>query len=136
AVTDTSGNMYRAALAPTVQPGIQSQVIYYAPNIVGAPANVNVVTVRFDAAADYPDVRLAEYSGIDPVNPVDIAGGASGTAALSNSGTLMTTAAPALLLGANYVQSTTSGAGTGFTMRLITSPDGNILEDRVVTAAG
>src|SRR5205823_3779423 len=40
------------------------------------------------------------------------------------------------LLGADYVQSTTSGPGTGFTRRVITSPDGNILEDRVVTAVG
>jgi hypothetical protein len=135
-VTDTVGNVYVPALAPTVQPGIQSQVIYYAANIGGAAANTNTVTVTFNAAADYPDVRLAEYQGINPVTPVDVTIGAFGTGAASNSGAVTTTSAAALLVGANYVQSLTAGPGTGYTQRLITSPNGSILEDRVVTATG
>jgi fibronectin type III domain protein len=134
-VTDTVGNVYVRALA-TVQPGIQSQVIYYAANIGGAAANTNTVTVTFNAAADWPDVRIAEYRGIDPVTPVDIATGAYGTDGMSNSGAVTTTNATDLLVGANYVQTRTLGPGAGYTERLITTPDGNILEDRVVTATG
>src|SRR5436190_18722674 len=30
-VTDSSGNVYAPAIGPTVQPGIQTQVVYFAP---------------------------------------------------------------------------------------------------------
>src|SRR5262245_28417305 len=61
-VTDTKGNSYAPALAPTVQSGIQSHVIYIAKNIAAAAANSNTVTVTFSAAVPYPDVRILEYS--------------------------------------------------------------------------
>ena len=41
-----------------------------------------------------------------------------------------------LLFGANMVTSLTTGPGAGYTSRIITSPDGDIAEDRIVTAAG
>jgi len=34
------------------------------------------------------------------------------------------------------VQTGTPGAGTGFTKRIITSPDSDLVEDRVVTTVG
>jgi fibronectin type 3 domain-containing protein len=133
-VTDARGNVYTAASAPTVQTGIQSHVIYYAANIVAAPSNS--ITVTFNTAVAYPDVRIAEYRGIAQVTPVDGAQGASGTGNSASTGTLTTTVANALLVGATYVQTTTTGAGTGFTARMITSPNGSILEDRIVSAVG
>ena len=45
-VTDSRGNNYVRALAPTVQPGIQTQVIYYAAGIVASAANTNTVPGR------------------------------------------------------------------------------------------
>jgi hypothetical protein len=92
--------------------------------------------VTFTIAATYPDIRIAEYSGLDTVNPLDVAVGAQGSGTSSNSGTITTTNANDLLIGANLVQTRTSGAGTGYTNRVITSPDGDILEDRVVTTTG
>jgi chitodextrinase len=133
-VSDARGNVYAPALPPIVQAGIQSQVIYYAANI-GA-ASSNSVTVTFSAAASYPDVRIAEYRGIDSATPVDVGVGASGTGTSSNSGSATTTSANALLLGANYVQSMTTAAGSGYTARMITTPNGSILEDRIVSAVG
>ncbi len=41
-----------------------------------------------------------------------------------------------LLVGANTVQRSTTGAGSGYTQRMLTKPDGDIAEDRIVTAAG
>jgi hypothetical protein len=41
-----------------------------------------------------------------------------------------------LLVGAGYTESRVHGPGTGYTQRLITSPNGSLLEDRVVAAAG
>jgi hypothetical protein len=59
-----------------------------------------------------------------------------GNSSTSSSGTVTTSYAKDLLLGANTVQVGTSGPGTNFTRRLLTGPDGDIAQDRVVTATG
>ena len=82
-VTDSVGNVYRLAVGPTAISGTATQAIYYAANIVGAAAGANSVTVSFTAAAIYPDIRLAEYSGIDPNNPLDVVASATGNSAAS-----------------------------------------------------
>ena len=135
-VTDTKGNTYVLAVGPTVQTGVATQAIYYAKNITAAAATANAVTVTFTPAAAFPDIRIAEYSGLDTVNTLDVSIGAQGNSTTGNSGPVTTTNANDLLVGANLVQSLTSGPGTGYTSRTITSPDGDILEDRVVTTIG
>ena len=67
-VSDTNGNVYAVAVGPTVKAGSLTQAIYYAADIRPAPAGANAVTVTFDGAPAFPDIRIAEYSGIDPVN--------------------------------------------------------------------
>jgi DNA-binding protein YbaB len=135
-VTDSKGNAYVRAVGPTVLTGKLTQSIYYAKNIAAAAAGANAVTVTFSGAANFPDVRVAEYRGLDPVNPLDGAVGASGTSSTSDSGALSTTTANDLLVGANLVSAHTTAAGAGYTSRVITSPDGDILEDQIVTATG
>jgi hypothetical protein len=136
AVTDNSGNTYTLAVGPTVQAGTASQSIYYAQNILGAAAGANSITVTFSPAAAYPDIRILEYSGADPNNPVDVTVTGSGNSATSSSGSVTTTNATDLLFAANLVQSTTTGPGAGFTSRLLTQPDGDIAEDTMVTTTG
>ena len=135
-VTDTAGNVYTRAVGPTVISGVASQSIYYAKDIAPATAGANTVTVAFSAAAAYPDIRVLEYSGADPSNPVDVTAANTGSSATSSSGTVTTTNPADLLFGANTVQTTTTGSGTGFTTRLLTSPDGDIAEDQMVTTIG
>ncbi len=135
-VTDSRGRNYVLAVGPTVLSGFATQAIYYAANISASGANTNAVTVTFNAPAAYADIRIAEYSGIDPANPLDTGVEATGNSATSNSGSVTTSNANDLLVGANLVQTRTTGAGTGFTSRIITNPDSDILEDRVVTAIG
>jgi hypothetical protein len=135
-VTDSRSNSYALAAAPTVMAGKASQAIYYARNIAPAGAGANSVTIQFSAAAVYADVRILEYKGLDTVSPLLGSVGASGTSASSSSGTLTTTVANALLVAANVVQTSTTGPGAGFTSRLVTNPNGDIVEDRIVTAAG
>jgi hypothetical protein len=135
-VADSKGNAYIRAVGPTIVTGSLTQSIYYAKNIVAAAAGANTVTVTFSGTAAYPDVRVAEYRGLDPVNPLDGAVAGTGTSLTSDSGALTTTTANDLLVGANTVTAHTTAAGTGYTSRVITSPDGDILEDRVVTATG
>ena len=135
-VTDNSGNTYTRAVGPTVVSGYLSQSIYYAKNIASAAAGANAVTVTFSVAAAYPDIRILEYSGADPSNPVDVTAARSGNSATSSSGSATTTYATDLIFGANIVFTSTTGPGRGFTERLLTSPDGDIAEDRMVTATG
>jgi glucose/arabinose dehydrogenase/PKD repeat protein len=141
-VTDSKGNAYSLAVGPTIQPGLATQSIYYAKNIVAAAANGNTVKVLFNAPAAFPDIRILEYSGLDTVSPVDVTAAAAGSGAMSSSGPANTTNANDLLVGANLVQTTTrvqtttSGPGTGFVTRIITNPNGDIAEDRIVSAAG
>ena len=135
-VTDSNGNGYVLVVGPTVQTGTATQAIYYAKNIAGAMANANAVTVTFNTGAAYPDIRIAEYSGIDPTTPVDVAAAAQGSGASSNSGVVTTANANDLLVGANLVQQLTTAPGTGYTRRVITTPDGNIFEDQIVNTAG
>jgi len=128
-VKDSAGNSYSLAIGPTSGTALR-QSIYYAPNIVGGS---NTVTVTFSQAAVYPDVRILEYKG---VTTLDVTSGASGSSTSANSGSVTTTSANELIFAANIVATTTKAAGSGFTSRLITSPDGDIAEDKVVTTAG
>ena len=64
------------AVGATVNGGYATQSIYHAPNI---KPGTNTATVKFSASAQFPDVRIAEYSGVSelaaftasPVRPLD-----------------------------------------------------------------
>ncbi|HXB56240.1 MAG TPA: fibronectin type III domain-containing protein, partial [Vicinamibacteria bacterium] len=135
-VTDTKGNPYQLAVGPTAFAGTLTQSIYYARNIAGAAAGANAVTVAFTLAANYPDIRVLEYSGLDTVSPVDVTAAATGTATTSSTPAVVTTHAPDLLFAANTVATWTAGAGTGWKSRVVTTPDGDLAEDRVVSTIG
>jgi len=128
-VKDTAGNTYNLAIGPTSGTALQ-QSIYYAANIVGGS---NMVTVTFTQAAAYPDIRILEYHG---VTTLDAKAGASGNSTAANSGSATTTSANELIFGANTVYTGNAAAGSGFTSRIITSPDSDIAEDKLVTTAG
>jgi hypothetical protein len=134
-VTDSAGNVYQLA-APLTRGSGLSQAIYYAKNIKAAAAGSNVVTVQFSGAAAYPDVRVAEYSGLDTVSPFDTTASASGSGATASSGNLTTSVANDVIFGAGMTSSTFAGGTNGFTSRIITSPDGDIAGDKFVTTPG
>jgi hypothetical protein len=135
-VMDSRGNGYIQAVGPTVQSGFLTQSIYYAKNIAGAPANGNTVTVSFNGAAAFPDIRILEYSGADPNSPLDVVAAGTGTNSPTNSGSATTTNASDLLLGASMVWTSNTSAGPGFTLRILTQPDHDIVEDQMVTTTG
>jgi len=135
-VTDTKGNVYALAIGPTQSPGALSQSIYYSKNISGALAGANSVTVTFNRGAVFVDVRILEYAGVDPSNPVDVVAGASGTAGTASSGAVTTTYPNDLIFGANMTTGCTNGPGTGFTERVVTQPDCDGAEDKKVTTVG
>ena len=128
-VTDSAGNNYSLAMGPTSGTALR-QSIYYATDIASGS---NTVTVTFSQAATYSDVRILVYQG---VTTLDVTAGASGSSAAARSGSAATANANELIFGANTVETENAAAGSGFTARIITSPDGDIAEDKVVTTAG
>jgi hypothetical protein len=59
-----------------------TQSVYYAKNIAPAAAGTNIVTMKFNGVAVYPDIRILEYSGIDRVSPVDVTATGAGLVCL------------------------------------------------------
>ncbi len=135
-VTDASGNVYTKAVGPTQITSELTQVVYYAKSIVASAAFANAVTVTFAANASVPDVRVLEYSGASTSNPVDVVAAGTGYSKASATSSVTTTNASDLIFGANTTRTTTTGPGSGFTRRMITLPQGDIIEDRTVTATG
>ncbi|HEX5481093.1 MAG TPA: choice-of-anchor D domain-containing protein, partial [Terriglobia bacterium] len=135
-VTDKDGNPYTLATGPTKVSGALSQSIYYARSVRAAAAGANSVTVSFSTAAVYPDIRVLEYAGADPANPVDVTAASSGSSTTSASAAATTTNPTDLIVGANIVRTSTTGAGSSFTRRMITSPDGDLAEDQMTARAG
>ncbi len=131
-VTDSRGNTYALAIGPTTGTGLR-QSIYYAKNIA---AGSNTVTVAFSKAAAFVDVRVLEYSGLDTLNPLDTTAGAVGSGTAASSGAATTTSANELIFGAGMTVGRFTGAGAGFTSRIITNPDADIAEDQTVSATG
>jgi hypothetical protein len=135
-VSDSKGNPYQLAVGPTALSGAVSQSIYYARNIAPASANGNTVTVTFTSPAQYPDVRILEYGGLDPNNPVDSTAASTGSSSMSSSGSAATANPTTLLFSANTVFTSTNGPGSGFTKRVLTAPDGDIAQDRMTSTSG
>ena len=134
-VTDSAGNAYQLA-APTTRGTGLSQAVYYAKSIAGAAAGANTVTVGFDKTVAFADVRILEYGGLDRTSPLDVTHSAIGNTTPANSGAATTNFATELLLGTGTTDSTFTGPGTSYSSRVITSPDGDVAEDRTVTATG
>ena len=132
-VTDTTGNTYSLAVGPTTGTALR-QSIYYGKNIKAG--NSNKVTITFNAAAAYPDVRILEYTGLDPNNPLDVTSSATGSGTAANSGSATTTGTNDLIFGANTVATSNSSGGPSFTVRIVTPHDGDLAEDRTVTTSG
>ena len=131
-VTDSAGNLYTRAVGPHAVGSKLSQSIYYAKNIKAAGAG-NTVTVKFSGAGMYPDIRVVEYRGLDPLYPLDVTAGGTGTGMLATTPTVTTTKPNVLLFAATTVWTHVTGPGAGFTQRVITG-NGNIVEDRAVNA--
>ena len=131
-VTDSHDNTYTLAVSPIRGTGL-SQSIYYSKNIASGS---NTVTVTFNQAAAAVDLRVLEYSGANTLNPLDATASATGSSSTASSGSAPTNAANELVVAADMVYTANAGPGPGFTKRIITSPDGDLVEDEIVSTAG
>ena len=131
-VKDSRGNSYALAIGPTTGTGLR-QSIYYARNIAGGN---NTVTATFNRAAAFVDVRVLEYSGLDTSSPLDVTAEGTGRGTSPRSASATTSAANELIFGAGMTDAQFTGAGSGFTSRIITTPDADIAEDKIVSSVG
>jgi hypothetical protein len=139
-VTDDKGNPYD--LAALTRGESLSQAIYYAKKIAAARAGENTVKVTFSGDMLGPDVRIAEYSGLDPTNPVT--NSSSGSNNSATSGSVTTTAANTVLFAAGISSSIYGNATNDFTTRVLTQPKmgglpstgTGIVADRIANTVG
>ena len=127
-ITDGAGNTYTEAIQPLATPTTSlNQTIWYAKNINASASNTLHVT--FSPGAVAPDVRVLEYSGLDPSTPLDTnpasASVKTGTSAVADSGAVSTTFTNNLIIGAAMVSQSVTGAGNGFTTVMISANDNN-----------
>ena len=136
-VTDSEGNTYAPALPLVTGTGLR-QVIYYAKNIAGDSSTPNQITVTFDQAALFPDVRVLEYSGLDTAGPLDATAvaGDAGSGTLADSGACTTTTPVELIVAGATVSTRITAAGTGFTILDLTQPNGDNAQHQITSVAG
>ncbi len=131
-VKDSMGNVYTQAGGTVTGSGLR-QAIFFAKSIAGG--SNNTVTATFSQVATYPDIRILEYSGLDPSNPLDATATGVGTGTVATTAGANTSAANELIFGAGNNGDGFSGAGSGFTSRMI-DYYGNLAEDKTVSSTG
>jgi len=135
-VTDSKGNTYvRANLNDTFASGPIWNTTFYAKNIAAAAAGANTVTVALTSTSS-TDVRIFEFSGLDPSAPLDQTGSAHGSLGTVSSASVTTTTASELLFGSCGTAGGVSAYGTGWTGLEITSPNTDADEYQIVAATG
>lgn len=135
-IVDTKGNSYtQFAGSPKTQGTATTMAMYYCSNIAGAAIGANTVTVTLSASLTFSLVAVVEYSNVAQSTPVDVtATPTSGTSGSSIS--ITTTNASDLILTAFGTNGGYTGAGTGFTNRMVSATFGDIIDEKVVTSTG
>lgn len=132
-LSDSAGNQYLAAV-PTFQANGMSQAIYYA---AGIQPGANTVTVNFNQPAAFVDLRITEYSGLSAGGDLFESGtSAAGNGSNADSGPVSVSSTGDLIFAAGMTATAFTAAAAGFTLRVITSPDGDIVEDQVAGGPG
>jgi hypothetical protein len=123
-------------VGPTRYSSDLTQAIYYAKNIAAAPAGGNSVKIAFVQPVNMPDLRVLEYSGLDPSSPLDQTAAATGkgTGAVSTQAVGVATGRE-LLFAAGMTTDIYEAGGPGYTVRVVTN-NGDLAEDRVIDAFG
>ena len=130
-VTDLQGSVYTVAV-PLFRGSGLSQAIYYASNI---KAGANTVKVVLNDATPYVDVRITQYSGLASSSGFVAGSSVEGTGNLATTPNIGAYANN-LLFAVGMTLSGFTGAGSGYTKRVITNPKLDIGENRVASSHG
>lgn len=131
-VTDNFTSTYVHAVSAdsaVASPSLAAQLFYGIAGGSGPAA----ITVHFPTiGANSIDVRVGEYTNIDPGAPFEGASGQSMLDATSVTTSVMVHAAPALLVAATCVGDQSTGVD-GYATRVFTDPNGDLLADSIST---
>src|ERR1700678_1772902 len=129
-VTDSQGNVFTAVGNHLTSPGGVRSRVYYAKNIKGG---ADTVTVKLTSSSSWLELYLAEYSGFDLTNPIDVQASRSGGGGTVSSGDATTSYAGDVIYGF-CVGDWACSAGSGFTGR--STFNGNLIEDEMAGNPG
>jgi len=122
-VTDSQGNTFTRVGSQLTSPGGAFSGVYYAKNIKGG---ADTVTITLSATSSYILSYLAEYTGVDQTNPIDVQAGATGSSATVSSGGATTKYTGDVIYGYCWGDGACA-AGSGFAAR--STYDNNVAED-------
>ena len=129
-ISDNQGNVFTQVGTEVTSPGGAKTRLYYARNIAGGS---ETISINLAATTSFLEVYVAEYTGADPANPLDVSAQNSGSSSSVTSGNATTTSLNDLLV-AICIGDSNCSAGSGFTAR--STFHSNLLEDRAVTTTG
>ena len=133
-VSDSQGNSW-SVTTNNLWVGGNKIVMAYAPN---CKAGANTVTVSITGAS-FLQTKIAEYSGVLKVSPLDKSNDTNGSSTTPTSPSVTTTKNGELIIG-GFANATTNSAtitaGSGYTKRATTDDGNGAIEDRVQASAG
>lgn len=133
-VTDTAGNAYQVAGGPNAMTGA-AQITFFASRIAGASSNT--VTVNFGGSVFCPLVMILEYAGFSSLDANATAANMGSSASASSGTVMLAGGTPELLFAAGVPAGPAFvDGGGGFTVRIIDSLAGVLLEERITSAGG
>ncbi|MEO8843674.1 MAG: hypothetical protein ABI591_21415 [Kofleriaceae bacterium] len=132
-ISDDNQTTYTNLPIGASTPALQSYVYWSRVTKTRSPFKVRVT---FDAEGGYsPDLRVAEYANIAELMPVENAGAQTDPSAASIKLMIDVPVVPALVFASSCVGSQATDV-TGFTSRVFTTPNGDLIADQIVTTAG
>ncbi len=132
-VTDTAGNTYKS-LIPAAGNVVGTGILetWGAANVVRA--SNNTVTVQFAAACVGRDLKVVEYSGVDPLSPIESTVSMFGGPNVAPDAGL-TTSAGAILFAHTADSASCLGPGNGWT-QIVLDRWATLAEERFATSGG
>jgi hypothetical protein len=131
-VSDTAGDHFTRLVLPDGLPLALTLETWGAANVAAAPRQSNAVTVTFASACKIRNVKIAEYTGIDPVTPIDAYASTHGTSIAPSAS--VTTTHPSMLFAHSADQAAATSPGMGWTLLFI--DDWYTLAEERVAAPG
>lgn len=129
--SDTAGNTYSVVTYATNTSDKCGML--YAKNITGNAANI--VTLTLSGAVPFRAVMVLQYSGIDPVSPLDTFAIGNGSASTPTVGPFTTSTANELIVAGVMTNSGLSFvAGSGYTLQITAPSSQGAVEDRIVSS--
>ncbi len=117
-ITDTAGDKFTAIVAPDSAVGALTLETWGASNIAAAAAGDNRITITFAGSCTAQNMKVTEYTGVDPSAPVDAFVSKNGALSASPTATIATMH-PATLFAHSADDKSATGPGVGWKLLVL-----------------